>query len=568
MKQDFFSEIIDLIKKKKLSKKQLAIEKVKLCRKYHLKKIPTDIEIMLHANLKDIPKIRKFLLAKPTRTISGVAVCAIMTKPFACPHGRCSYCPGGINSAFGTVPQSYTGKEPAARRAIRNKYNAYLQVMNRLEQYVVAGHVPDKIELIIMGGTFPSFPKNYRDDFIKNAIQAMNEFSSLFIDKDSSLNLMKFKEFFELPGDIADEKRTKRIHKKLLKIKNSKKTTLEKEQIKNEKSGIRCVGLTIETKPDYGKLKQGNEMLRLGCTRVELGIQTVYDKVLGKIGRGHSVKDSIESTRILKDLGFKINYHVMPGLPEVTEKQDLAALKTLFKDENFKPDMLKIYPCMVMKGTKLFEEWQKGKFKSLTTKKAASLIAEFKKYVPEYCRIMRVQRDIPTFQTSSGIDRTNLRQYVEKICEDKGIKCRCIRCREAGINKNININNLKIKIIEYKASKGKEFFIAAEDPKADVLFGFCRLRFPSQFLRKEITKDSALIRELHIYSLAVQIGKKSKESFQHRGIGKKLLKKAEEIAKNNNKNKIVVISGIGAKQYFAKLGYEHDGVYMSKTKGF
>ena len=565
MKQNYFSEIIELIKNNKPNKKQLAIEKVKLCRKYHLKKIPTDIEIMLHANIKDIPKIRKFLLTKPTRTISGVAVCAIMTKPIACPHGKCIYCPGGPKSVFGSVPQSYTGKEPAARRAIRNKYNAYLQVMNRLEQYIVASHVPDKIELIIMGGTFPSFPKSYQEDFIKNAVQAMNDFSSLFI-KNSALNLIKFKGFFQLPGDITNKKRTKDIHRKLLKIKNNRKTTLEKEQLKNEKSGIRCVGLTIETRPDYGKLKQANEMLRLGCTRVELGIQTVYDKVLEKIERGHSVNDSIESTRILKDLGFKINYHVMPGLPGVTEKQDLAALKTLFKDENFKPDMLKIYPCMVMKGTKLFEDWKKGNFKPLTTKKAAELIAEFKKYVPEYCRIMRIQRDIPTFLTSSGIDRTNLRQYVEKICKEKNIKCRCIRCREARFSpiKNININNIKIKIVEYEASKGKEFFIAAEDEKNDVLFGYCRLRFPSQSLRKEITKDSALIREIHIDSIAIQIGKKSKESFQHRGIGKKLMKLAEEIAKNNNKNKVVVISGIGAKQYFAKLGYKHDGPYMSK----
>jgi elongator complex protein 3 len=451
--------------------------------------------------------------------------------------------------------------------------------MNRLEQYVVASHVPDKIELIIMGGTFPSFSKNYQEDFIKNAIQAMNDFSSLFINKDSTLNLVKFKEFFQLPGDIANKKRTKNIHRKLLKIKNSRKTTLEKEQLKNEKLGIRCVGLTIETRPDYGKLKQGNEMLRLGCTRVELGIQTVYDKVLEKIERGHSVKDSIESIRILKDLGFKINYHVMPGLPGVTKKQDLNALKTLFKDENFKPDMLKIYPCMVMKGTKLFEEWKKGNFSPLTTKKAAELIAEFKKYVPEYCRIMRVQRDIPTFITSSGIDRTNLRQYVEKICKEKNIKCRCIRCREARFssiknnninnsinNRNINNNlkNLKIKITEYEASHGKEFFIAAEDKKNDVLFGYCRLRFPSQSLRKEITKDSALIREIHIYSLAVQIGKKSKDSFQHQGIGKKLMKIAEEIALINKKNKIVVISGIGAREYFRKLNYKLEGPYMVK----
>ena len=308
-------------------------------------------------------------------------------------------------------------------------------------------------------------------------------------------------------------------------------------------------------------------MLRLGCTRAELGIQTVYDKVLEKIGRGHSVKDSIESTRILKDLGFKINYHVMPGLPGVAKEQDLEALKTLFKNENFRPDMLKIYPCMVMKGTKLFEEWKKGKFKPLTTKEAASLLAEFKQYVPEYVRIMRVQRDIPTFMTESGIDRTNLRQYIKDLMNKNKTKCRCIRCREAGFNitnKNININNLKIKIIEYEASHGKEFFIVAEEPKNDVLFGYCRLRFPSESLRKEITKDSALIRELHIYSLAVPIGKKSKESFQHRGIGKKLLKKAEEIAKQNNKNKVVVLAGIGAREYFRKPGYKLEGPYMVK----
>lgn len=564
MERDFFIEIMQFVKNRKPSKKQLAAEKIRLCRKHHLKKIPTDIEIMMHADAKDMPKIRRYLLAKPTRTISGVAVCAIMTKPMPCPHGKCAYCPGGIDSAFGNVPQSYTGKEPAARRAIRNRYNAYLQVMNRLEQYVAAGHFPDKLELIVMGGTFPSFPKSYQEDFIKSAIQAMNDFSSLFV-KNSGPDMTRFKKFFELPGDIANGKRTKRIHQKLLRIKGSRKTALEKEQIRNETSGIRCVGLTIETRPDYGMLEQGNEMLRLGCTRVELGIQTVYDKVLEKIERGHSVKDSIDSTKILKDLGFKINYHIMPGLPGATGKQDLEALKLLFNDENFKPDMLKIYPCMVMEGTKLFEDWKKGNFKPLTTKNAASLIAKFKKYVPEYCRIMRVQRDIPTFVTSSGIDRTNLRQYIEKLMNKNKTKCRCIRCREAGYNKNINIKNLKIKTIEYEASKGKEFFIAAEDSENDVILGYCRLRFPSQSLRKEITKSSALIREIHIYSIALPIGRKSKESFQHRGIGKRLIKIAEEIALKNNKNKIVVISGIGAKEYFAKQGYKHDGPYMSKT---
>ena len=198
------------------------------------------------------------------------------------------------------------------------------------------------------------------------------------------------------------------------------------------------------------------------------------------------------------------------------------------------------------------------------------MIAEFKRYIPEYCRIMRVQRDIPTYVTSSGVDRTNLRQYVEQLCEEKGIKCRCIRCREAGFNaiKNIKIkfNNIKIKIIKYNASNGAEFFIEAEDPKTDVLFGYCKLRFPSQPLRKEITEDSSLVRELHVYSPSVALGEKSENSYQHRGLGKKLLKKAEEIAKQNGKKKILVLSGIGAREYYLKLGYKKEGGYMSKMQ--
>ena len=202
-------------------------------------------------------------------------------------------------------------------------------------------------------------------------------------------------------------------------------------------------------------------------------------------------------------------------------------------------------------------------------KEAAEIIAEAKQHVPKWCRIMRVQRDIPTFATASGVDRTNLRQYVEEICKEKGIKCKCIRCREIGFylknNKKIDLNNIQITITEYEASCGKEFFIAAEDLQEDILFGFCRLRFPSQFLREEITKDSALIRELHVYSAAVQIGKKSNDSFQHRGIGKQLMAKAEEIAKRHGKNRAVILSGIGAKEYFARLGYDYDGPYMTQV---
>ena len=604
MNKKYIDELLEIIKEKKPSKEQLSRIKIRLCSKYKLKEIPTDIEILLNLKKEQIKKYKKYLTTKPVRTLSGVAVIAVMTKPIKCPHGRCVMCPGGPDSIFGNIPQSYTGKEPATRRAIRNKYDPYLQVMNRLEQYIVIGHLPEKIELIVMGGTFPSFPKKYQEEFIKYCFKAMNDFSYLFFIK-NKLDILRFKEFFELPGDIEDKKRQKNIQNKLLSIKKIelnekslkiinkiffnknqliknkeqlkksiikinnkkllkklkiKKTNLETEQLKNEKSNIKCVGLTIETRPDYGKLKQGNEMLRLGATRVELGVQTVYDDVLEKIERGHTVEDSIESTRILKDLGFKINYHLMPGLPGVNRKKDLAALKEIFYNEDFRPDMLKIYPCMVLKGTKLYRLWKQKKYKPLTTKKAAELIIEFKKYIPEYVRVMRVQRDIPSFMAEAGVDRTNLRQYINELMKKRKIKCKCIRCREPGKRKISK--KIEIKTIHYIASAGNEFFISVEDVKNDIILGFCRLRFPSKFLRKEITEDSALIRELHVYGAVAEIGKKGR--VQHKGIGKALLKVAEEIAKTYYKGKMVVISGVGVRNYYRKVGYKREGCYMIK----
>jgi len=563
----FYPEIIISLKRKKLTPKEIARLKIKLSQKYKLKKIPSNVEIWLNAESEDLIKL-KYLQTKPSRTISGVSPVAVMTKPFRCPHGKCAYCPGGVKSVFGSVPQSYTGKEPATRRAIRNHYNPYLQVFNRLEQYICLGHMPQKVDLIIMGGTFPSVPKKYQKQFVKYCFKAMNDFSKLFF-KRNNFDFAKFKKFFELPGDIHSEERIKRIQKKLLKLKNPTchpPTTLplielEKEHKRNEKSHIKCIGLTIETRPDYGKLEQGKFMLELGCTKVELGVQSVYEDALKRVQRGHSVKDSVESIRILKDLGFKLNFHMMPGLPGVDRKRDLQGLKELFKNPDFRPDMLKIYPCMVVRGTKLYNLWRKRKYKPLTTKQAAELIVEFKKSVPKYCRIMRVQRDIPTFMTEAGVDRTNLRQYIAELMNKNKIKCRCIRCREPRGRKLSN--KIKILMKYYEASKGMEFFISAEDVKNDILLGFCRLRFPSQSLRKEITNKSALIRELHVYGQMAELGKKG--VVQHKGLGKKLLEKAEEIAKTYYKNKMVVISGIGARGYFRKRGYKREGVYMVKN---
>jgi len=569
MQKDFFNEVIEYVKENKPSKDKLSKEKVRMCSKHKLDRIPTDIEVLLHAKKQELAFLKKYLQTKPTRTISGVAVVAIMTKPMPCPHGKCTQCPGGVESAFGDVPQSYTGKEPATLRAIRNNYDSYLQVFNRLEQYVVLGQNPEKVELIIMGGTFPSFPKDYQEEFVFYAFKAMNDFSRLFYNKKNELDIIKFREFFGLPGEVGDKRRVDSIHKRLFALKSKDKNKeskkinrLETEQIFNEKSNINCVGLTIETRPDYAKLEHCNQMLRLGCTRVELGVQSIYDDALTRINRGHDVKESIIATKTLKDLGFKINYHMMLGMPGVNFLQDITGLKQLFDNQNFRPDMLKLYPCMVLKGTRLYDDWKQGFYKPLTTEQAAKLIMEFKKHVPEYVRIMRVQRDIPTKMTEAGVGMTNLRQHISERMQKEKLTCRCIRCREIK-GKEIK-GKVKLKTDNYLASGGTEYFISLENN--DNIIGFCRLRFSSQSLRPEIVKDSALIRELHVYGAAVKIGSKgTKKSGQHRGFGKELLQTAENIAKQNKKNKIVVISGVGVRDYYRKLGYEKEGPYMVKN---
>ncbi len=555
----YFDELLDFIKKEKPNKRKLNQKKIKLCTKYGVAKMPTDIEILCHAEEQDVDFLKKYLVTKPTRTISGVAVIAVMSAPHSCPHGRCIYCPGGPKSAFGDVPQSYTGKEPSTMRGIRNDYDSYRIVFNRLEQYIVLGQSPEKAEIIIMGGTFLSFPKEYKEEFVRNIFKAMNDFSEQFYSR-GSLDIEKFRKFFELPGRVNDKKREDNIRKKVLALKTKGRKNLEEEKKANEIAAIRCVGLTFETKPDFGLLEQGNEMLSYGCTRVELGIQTVYDDVLKRINRGHGIDESIESMQILKDLGFKLNFHMMPGLPGVSLKQDMESLKEIFENPDFRPDMLKIYPTLVMSGTPLFELYRKGKYHPMKTEDAAELISEAKRFIPKYCRVMRIQRDIPTKETMAGVDRTNLRQYVDKLVEKKKISCNCIRCREI---KDRKINGkVDFEILDYDSSGGKESFISLVD-KSDYLIGFCRLRFPKEPLRHEITKNSAIIRELHVYGAAAPL--KSKGDVQHKGFGKMLMQKAEEIAAKHGKDKMLVISGVGAREYYKSLGYADDGPYVSRN---
>jgi len=554
----FYKELIaEIIKSKSSTVNEVLKIRRDLCRRHNPKTLPSLIQIFLHATPSQMKKLQ-FLTTKPTRTLSGVAPVAIMTSPEKCPHGKCLMCPGGPKSFFGEVPQSYTGKEPATMRGIRNEFDPYLQVFNRLEQYVILNQNFEKVELIIMGGTFPARTNEYQEEFVKYAFKALNDFGELFF-KDNEFDFAKFKKFFLLPADLHDKVRIEKIKKKLFKLK--KECDLQTEQNKNETTKVRCVGLTIETRPDYALLKEANQMLKLGCTRVELGIQSVYPNVLKYIDRGHRVSDSIIALEILKDLGFKINAHYMLGLPKTSKQKDLKGLKKLFSNQSFRPDMLKIYPCMVLPGTELEKLYYKKKFKPLSTKDAINILAEFKRYIPSYLRIMRIQRDIPTKRTIAGVDKTNLRQELHTYMEKKNIKCNCIRCREVGRSKKLG--KVEITVEKYQASNGREYFIAAEDKENNTILGFCRMRFPFQFLRKEIGKKTALIRELHVYGIAA--GLTEKGDTQHKGYGYKLMQKAEEIAKAEGKTKMVVISGIGVREYYIKkLDYQKEGPYMVK----
>lgn len=555
MASQFFQELQQILKDKSPSKYQLEQLKISLAKKHHLSSLPRDSDILLNTNFE--------IKTKKIRTLSGVAPIAVMTYPHRCPHGKCTFCPGGPGSFFGDTPQSYTGKEPSTMRAIRNNYDPYLIVFNRMEQYLCLGQSPEKAELIIQGGTFPFLSKEYQEYVVTYILKAMNDFSAVFYKK-GRFQMKKFKTFFELPNDVKSEERTRKIREKLIQLKGE--TSLEKEQLRNETSQIRCIGLTIETKPDWGLLEHGNEMLRFGCTRVELGVQCLDDKILKATHRGHTLEHTKISLQTLKDLGFKINAHMMLGLPGQTRESIIQEFKELFSNSAYKPDMLKIYPCLVLPGTSLYAQWKAGVYMPLTLEETAEIISEIKRFIPSYCRIMRIQRDIPSTVISAGPIRTNLRQMVEEICQKKGIQCQCIRCRESGRRK---AENPVFCIHEYESSSGKEFFISLEDQKYRALAGFCRLRFPFKFLRPEITLQSALIRELHVFSQAIPLNENPNpediERMQHKGFGKQLMIKAEEICKQYAKDKIVVIAGVGVKEYYIKkLGYKKDGPYVSK----
>ena len=499
--------------------------KIKTSAKYHLEAVPSNADLIAALTPKETKKLLPIIRRKNTRAISGVTVIAIMTKPYPCPQPEpCAYCPGGPTQGS---PQSYTGYEPAALRGTQNNFDPYEQVKSRIRQLTAIGHKVDKVELIVMGGTFPATPMEYQTWFIQRSLDALTG-------------------------------------------KTSK--SLEEAKANAEVSKTRNVGITVETRPDWAKQVHIDAMLDMGVTRIELGVQNPDDEIYRLVGRTHTVADVVEATRIAKDAGLKIVYHMMPGMPGSNHQKDLTAFKRIFTDSDFKPDMIKIYPCLTIAGTKTHEWYQNGTYEPYTTEEAANLIAEIKKTIPQWVRLMRVQRDIPARLILAGVKKSDLRELAQSKLRAQGSQCQCIRCREVGHRMEVDhikpdLEKIKIITKRYEASEGTEFFISVEDPENNVLLGYLRMRVPSaKAHRPEITAvPSAIVRELHVYGPLVPVGKHTQNAWQHKGYGQILLKEAERIADEElGLKKLLVISALGTRRYYMRFGYARDGVYVSK----
>ncbi len=510
----------EVIERRPRSKEELNRIKVELASRLRLTRVPSDSELasFLVESGAD-PELLGVVRKKPVKTRAGVTVLTVVLPIFNCPHGRCVYCPGGGSSG---VPQSYTGREAWVSAAREMGYDVEAQVRTQLSRLRSMGHEVDKVELIFIGGTFTAVPEKVQREYVRRALAALHG-----------------------PSE-----------------------TLEEALDRAEESTPAVSGMTVETKPDWAKAPVADGLLRMGVTRVELGVQALDDRVYRVVNRGHTVEDVVESTRDLKQRAFKVCYHLMPGLPGSDPKLDREWFGRVFGDPRFRPDMLKIYPTMVIPGTPLYEMWRRGLYEPYPLEELVELLVDWLSNVPPYVRVMRVRREIPNDAVAAGAWPGNLREVVEDELRRRGLRCRCIRCREIGnpeVLKRVRGSRLDFEVRElrYEASGGTEVFLSYEDPESEVLAGLLRLRLPREPV-EGLTEDAALVRELHVYGPLVPVGRDSPVGWQHRGIGATLLRRAEEVAASEGYGRVLVISGVGVRRYYYRRGYARALPYVAK----
>lgn len=502
------------------SRGELEKLKKKAAAEYTLGRYISNSEILLALPVESRATFEEMLRVHPRRSASGIVVVTAFSAPFACPHGTCVFCPGGPR--LGT-PQSYLPQSPGMKSALESEFDPFLQVRKCLAKYEANGHGVGKVETIIEGGTFIAVPAEYQHSFVKGVYDGLNGFVS---------------------------------------------QTLAEAQTANEAAPSRCVGLTLESKPDWCRPADIDLMLSYGITRVEIGVQSLRGKVLLKSNRGHTVEDSARAFQVARDAGLKVTVHMMPGLPGATPKEDLEDLRRIFEDEAFRPDMSKFYPTLVVPGTALARQFEAGLYRPYDVAAVVDLLSEMKRFVPPWHRIMRIQREIPANEIEAGVKNGNLRQLVLQRTQEKGFSCKCIRCREVLLRDPELLDvedNLEYNELSYPASGGEEIFGSFESKRSGVIAAFVRLRLPSAEAHRKEMNDAAVIRELRVYGRTVRVGLRDKGAWQHRGLGAALMEKMEKSAGAKvGAKKLLVTSAVGTRDYYRKLGYRREGPYMSK----
>jgi elongator complex protein 3 len=492
------------------------------------------------------------LQMKPVRTASGVAPVTVLTEPAGCP-GRCIFCPDVAG-----MPKSYLPNEPGARRAAQCGFDPYLQARTRLQTFEAMGHSAEKVELLILGGTWSTYSRNYRQWFIRRCLDAMNEESSAFSNADSS---------FQTERSLHPQMRTESQDAGDV---DGNWDALTAAQERNETAAHRNVGLVIETRPDWVTAAEIQHLRRLGVTKVQLGVQSLDERILALNQRGHDIEAVRRAVRLLRAAGFKLLLHWMPNLHGATPESDRADFACLWFDPALRPDELKIYPCSIIEGTELYDLWQRGEYRPYTDPELVALVAECKATIPPYCRVNRVFRDIPADDIVAGSKTSNLRQVVQQYMAAHGLACDCVRCREVR-HGEVEGADLRLIVYAYDTDTSREQFLSYETPGGR-LAGFLRLSLPDvDAPRAEVRAvwdalpeiaGAAMIREVHVYGPALGIGSTSAGEAQHLGLGRRLIAEAQARARGAGFDRLAVISAIGTRGYYEKLGFVRAGTYM------
>jgi elongator complex protein 3 len=482
----------------------------------------------MRADVRLLERIR----LKPVRTLSGVTTVTVLTKPYPCP-GKCIFCPTDVR-----MPKSYLPDEPGAMRGLEHNFDPFDQVRSRLEALEAVGHPTDKVELLILGGTWSSYRRDYQEWFVKRCFDA--------------LNIHEGHE--EYKGNL------KEISVNSV-VENGE---LTRAQTLNETASHRNVGLVIETRPDEITPDEIRWLRYLGVTKVQMGAQSLDDHILEINKRGHDVETTRRATALLRAAGFKIVLHWMPNLLGATPDSDRADFARLW--DSFCPDEIKIYPNQLLANAELYEYWQRGEFHPYTTQELIDLIADVKPTIPRYCRVNRVIRDIPSTNVVEGNRRTSLRQDVQLELKRRGGCCQCVRCREVR-KQSVNAEKVELHDMVYFAAQAEEHFISFDTPD-DKLAGFIRITLPSSGSPDTGLDDlacAALIREVHVYGQSLAVGAEKDGAAQHSGLGTQLLEEAERVAKEQGFHRIAVIAAVGTRKYYLDRGYERGELYLVKN---